>query len=145
MKRFVCETSSGDETQVIQTKPTPTEDLYERWTIKAVQATSAADMPSHMTMANNAAGMPSHMTMARNVAGMPSHMTMASNKALISYEGQPITCGGCNKRGHQYHECPHRKKTDPSPRTNHMNSWANIVVQGAAKKKGLKWGPRQWL
>jgi len=76
MKTFVCKTSSGDETQVIQTKPTPTEDLYERWTIKAVQATSAAGMPSHMTMASNA-------------AGMPSHMTMASNKALISYERQP--------------------------------------------------------
>jgi hypothetical protein len=40
--RFAKQTASGGETQVVITCPTPDEDLHERWTIRSVQATSAA-------------------------------------------------------------------------------------------------------
>ena len=46
---------------------------------------------------------------------LPSHMTIVGTRALISYEGPPITCYGCNEPGHQYQECPSREKnTHPS-------------------------------
>jgi hypothetical protein len=40
----------------------------------------------------------------------PSHMTIANNRVLISYEGHPPTCYGCNGTGYQYQECPRRKQ-----------------------------------
>jgi hypothetical protein len=40
---------------------------------------------------------------------IPSHMTIANNGVLISYEGQPPNCYGCNGTGHQYQECLRRK------------------------------------
>jgi hypothetical protein len=41
---------------------------------------------------------------------IPSHMKLANNRVLISYEGQPQTCYGCNTVGHRIQECPMRKK-----------------------------------
>jgi hypothetical protein len=41
--RFPRLTSSGGQTQVVQTRPTPDEDQHEVWTTRSVQATSAAD------------------------------------------------------------------------------------------------------
>jgi hypothetical protein len=65
---------------------------------------------------------------------IPSHMTIVGTRALISYEGQPIMCYGCNEPGHQYLECPSRKTTRPPPiSTDNTNSWANIVEQGTPK------------
>jgi hypothetical protein len=40
---------------------------------------------------------------------IPSYMTIASQKVIISYEGQPATCYGCNNTGHQIQDCPTRK------------------------------------
>jgi hypothetical protein len=40
---FTRLTASGGETQVIQTRPTPDEDMHELWTRRSVQATSASD------------------------------------------------------------------------------------------------------
>ena len=40
---------------------------------------------------------------------IPSNMSIVGNRVLISYEGQPVTCYGCNEPGHQYHECPNRR------------------------------------
>lgn len=40
---FARLTASGGETQVIQTRPTPNEDMQESWTRRSVQATSASD------------------------------------------------------------------------------------------------------
>jgi len=44
---------------------------------------------------------------------IPLHMLIVDNRVLISYEGQLITCYGCNEPGHQYHECHHRKTMHP--------------------------------
>jgi hypothetical protein len=61
-------------------------------------------------------------------------MTIVGTRALISYEGQPIICYGCNEPGHQYLERPGRKITRaPLISTYNTNSWANIVEQGAPK------------
>jgi hypothetical protein len=54
-------------------------------------------------------------------------MTIANNRVLISYEGQPQTCYGCNNVGHQIQECPTRKhketrQTEPTP-----TKWTDIV------------------
>jgi len=49
------------------------------------------------------------------------------HRALITYEGQPMTCFRCNEQGHQQHECP-RKQTPVNYQTNHKTvTWANIV------------------
>ena len=67
---------------------------------------------------------------------MPSHITLVGTRALISYEGHPINCYGCNKPGHQYQEGPFKKTTRPinPPSTDSMTSCANIVQLGAPKK-----------
>ena len=42
---------------------------------------------------------------------IPSHMIILGNCVLLPYEGQPITCYGCNQPGHQFIECPYKKTT----------------------------------
>ena len=52
-------------------------------------------------------------------------------RVLITYDGQPITCYGCNETGHQYGDCPHRRTVPLSPQqTTHTNSWAKILING---------------
>jgi hypothetical protein len=45
-----------------------------------------------------------------NLKHVPSHMTIEGHRILISYEGQPDTCYGCNNTGHYYQNCPHRRR-----------------------------------
>jgi hypothetical protein len=61
---------------------------------------------------------------------IPSHIMIVSNRVLISYEGQPPTCYGCNKTGHQFQDCPVRRqqKTQQTKPTNTL--WTDIVRQG---------------
>jgi hypothetical protein len=66
---------------------------------------------------------------------VPSSMIMAGNRVVISYDGQPITCYGCNEHGHQYVECPYRRTTTPTPTSVPKESWANVVTRGNAKHK----------
>ena len=40
---------------------------------------------------------------------IPSHILIEEHRVLISYDGQPATCYGCNATGHQYMHCPSRK------------------------------------
>jgi hypothetical protein len=47
---------------------------------------------------------------------IPSHITMAGNRVLVSYEGQPMTCYGCNGTGHLYKACPMRRLNRPHTR-----------------------------
>jgi hypothetical protein len=63
---------------------------------------------------------------------IPSYTTIAGHKVQISYEGQPATCFGCSKQGHNLQDCPTRK-----PRTmQHMDkattSGSQIVKSGNA-------------
>ena len=48
---------------------------------------------------------------------IPPHMLIVGQRVLITYEGKPITCYGCNEAGHHYGEYPHRR-TEP-PLSNH--------------------------
>jgi len=50
---------------------------------------------------------------------LPSHMIMAGHRVLVSYEGQPSTCYACNESGHQYQNCPNRKRI-VHPKTYHV-------------------------
>jgi len=59
---------------------------------------------------------------------IPSHIKIEGHHALITYEGQPMTCFRCNEQGHQQHECP-RGRTAVNYQTNQSSdTWANIVT-----------------
>jgi len=49
---------------------------------------------------------------------IPTYMLIVGHRVLISYEGQPTTCYGCNEAGHQFNKCPDRK-TVTSPNSLH--------------------------
>jgi hypothetical protein len=59
---------------------------------------------------------------------VPSHMTIDGHRALISYNGQPTTCYGCNNTGHYYQDCPSRKRIMLSDRVTQPSTWADIVA-----------------
>jgi hypothetical protein len=59
---------------------------------------------------------------------LPSHMIIAGHRVLVLYEGQPSTCYACNKSGHQYQDCPNRKRIVP-PKTLSTSAWADVVMQ----------------
>jgi len=58
-----------------------------------------------------------------------SHIKVEGHRALISYEGQQITCFRCNGQSHQINECPRRRI--PGSHTDHdQKLWANMVNRG---------------
>jgi hypothetical protein len=61
---------------------------------------------------------------------IPSHMMIVGQRVLITYEGQPNTCYGCNEAGHQYGDCPHRRSAAPPQQSSELDSWAQVVVKG---------------
>jgi hypothetical protein len=63
---------------------------------------------------------------------IPSQMIIVGHRILISYEGQPITCYGCNEPGHQQQDCPNRKKTEYQTTGSNARNWAN-VTQGSER------------
>ena len=64
-----------------------------------------------------------------------SHMTIAGNRLLVSYEGQTITCYGCNDVGHLYQLCPYRSIMRDTAPTELNTSWADIVARGSAGQR----------
>jgi hypothetical protein len=58
---------------------------------------------------------------------IPSHMTMANNRVLVSYEGQPQTCYGCNSTGHQIQEGPTRKQNEIRQTKTIPTAWTDII------------------
>jgi hypothetical protein len=70
------------------------------------------------------------ITLAKHI---PSHITMAGNRVLVSYEGQPMTCYGCNDTGHLYHACPLRRSVQETRPTTATSSWADIATRGVAQ------------
>jgi hypothetical protein len=78
---------------------------------------------------------------------IPSHLIVARQRTLISYEGQPTTCFGCNEIGHQYQVCPHRRRTGAVDARAARKSWAEVATTGAAdpmdtiemSDRGWKW------
>ena len=57
------------------------------------------------------------------------HLTITGNRVLVSYEGQPATCYGCNATEHQYHDCPRRKRVAPDDTPPAPTILAYIVFQ----------------
>jgi hypothetical protein len=74
---------------------------------------------------------------------IPSHKLIVGQRVLITYEGQPTTCYGCNEAGHQYGACPHRKTATPPPQQSSQNdSWAQVVAKGSRATRQDE-GPRE--
>ena len=59
---------------------------------------------------------------------LPSHMQIAEHIVLISYDGQPATCYGCNGTGHLYTHCANRKRTTQQAETLRTKTWAAITA-----------------
>jgi predicted AlkP superfamily pyrophosphatase or phosphodiesterase len=47
---------------------------------------------------------------------VPSHLRIEGYRALISYNGQPVTCYICNATDHMAQDCHKRKPKQPTPR-----------------------------
>lgn len=64
-----------------------------------------------------------------------SHITVAGNRVLVSYDGQPMTCYGCNETGHLYNVCPIRRRVRETVPTAAAASWADIAAGGTRKTR----------
>jgi hypothetical protein len=64
---------------------------------------------------------------------IPSHAIIASYRVLISYEGQPITCYGCNATGHVYQVCPKRLEIGTGQGNEHTTTWAHVIAHGTQR------------
>jgi hypothetical protein len=71
------------------------------------------------------------MTLKRHI---PSVINIDGVRALISYEGQPLTCYGCGEMGHQYQSCRHKRQQRQQQRHTLSNTWADII-QGRSDPK----------
>jgi hypothetical protein len=60
---------------------------------------------------------------------LPSHLTIAGHRVLVSYEGQPATCYGCNDTRHLYPDCPRRKRVASHGTVAPPSTWADVVSQ----------------
>jgi hypothetical protein len=56
-----------------------------------------------------------------------SHTVIASNRVLITYEGQPITCYGCNATDHVYQMCPKRMESNKENKNKQTSTWAQVA------------------
>jgi hypothetical protein len=68
-----------------------------------------------------------NMTLSRHIL---STLVVAGYRTLISYEGQPITCYGCNESGHMYTTCPNRRRVRVEDRLEHVKTWAAVAAKG---------------
>jgi len=72
------------------------------------------------------------------------HMLIVGQRVLITYEGQTITCYGCNEAGHQYGECPTEgQQPHPPQQPSHTDSWAQILINGPRTKRQTKRNVRE--
>ena len=67
------------------------------------------------------------MTLAKHI---PSNNTIAGHRALVSYEGQPMTCYRCHETGHFHQACPMRRKAGKVGHNAAATSWADITARG---------------
>lgn len=61
---------------------------------------------------------------------IPSHIAVAGNRALVSYDGQPMTCYGCNDKGHVYQADSLSRRVQEAART---STCADIAKRGTGK------------
>jgi len=60
---------------------------------------------------------------------LPSHMIMAGYRVLVSYDGQLFICYARNESGHQYQDCPKRKRIVRPENIPSTSTWAYLVMQ----------------
>jgi len=60
---------------------------------------------------------------------LPSHMIIAGHRVFVSNDGQPSIYYGCNESGHQYQDCPNRKRIVPPENIPSTTTSADIVKQ----------------
>ena len=60
---------------------------------------------------------------------IPSQILIGGHRALISYEGQPMTCYACNESGHLIQQCPSRQRTMRQVDVNRITTWATLIEQ----------------
>jgi len=68
------------------------------------------------------------MTLAKHI---PQNITLAGHSALVSYEGQLMTCYRCHETGHFHQACPIRQRTGEIGHTATATTWADITAQAA--------------
>jgi len=68
------------------------------------------------------------MTLSKHI---PSNITIAGHRALVSYEGQPMTGYRCHETGHFHQACPMRQRTGEIGHNATATTWADIAAQGA--------------
>jgi hypothetical protein len=56
-----------------------------------------------------------------------SHRVIASNRVLITYEGQPITCYGCNANDHVYQMYPKRMESNKENKNEQTSTRAQVA------------------
>ena len=68
---------------------------------------------------------------------IPSHMMIGGHRALITYEGQPMTCYACNETGHMIQQCPGRQRTERRENVNKHTAWATLIdmEEGRSQEK----------
>lgn len=83
------------------------------------------------------------ITLAKHIS---SHTMVAGKRVLVSYEGQSITCCGCNDTGHLHRACPMRRKTEEKAPATHATTWAdrrNREGQGGRRRWGTAQRPKR--
>jgi hypothetical protein len=75
-----------------------------------------------------------HIDMTKHI---PSHMMIGENRALITYEGQPMTCYACNASGHLIQKCPVRQRTERRETVNKNTAWATLIDQEEGRVQAL--------
>jgi hypothetical protein len=69
---------------------------------------------------------------------MPSRLIVEGHRSLVSYDGQPTTCYGCNAIGHMYTECPKRKRLAGQGVGERRRTWADVVTGGEPLKAQME-------
>jgi hypothetical protein len=59
---------------------------------------------------------------------LPSHLIIAENRAIMSYEGQPVSCYACGGTRHMRQTCPHRHSNVHVAPPTSDNTWAKVAA-----------------
>jgi len=70
------------------------------------------------------------MTLTQHIS---SHLTIAGHRVLLSYEGQPLTCYGCEEIGHMYQICPKKQRRGKKMSKDLTPTYANIAANNTPK------------
>jgi len=67
---------------------------------------------------------------------LPSQMNIAGHRALLPYDGQPVTCYGCGDSGHINQAFPRRRRGGMVTSDSTPNTWAHVAGKGAHNRHG---------